>query len=323
MIMESQKRLFNLIKSILPPHVRPVDAVSDVLGINRNAAYDRINERVTLRLEEAEALCRHYRISLDGTIGLESDSTPFNYIPLAVDDPKQYLRYMEGLQASMERLAAADDPDLTFAADDIPMFHFMPYPELTYFKLYAWNQSMNRVDGSYESFIRTIDGPELRSVFRRIAAAYRKVPTSEIWTEETIHPILNLLAHYRDFGKFDSPDTLPKLRRQLAAILGCVEKWAADCSKGTDADAPPYWLYLCPVKPGSSIMLTRCDGKHAVRMKLYTINSIATDDPRLCAETRKWMMQTMSKSTCLSRASEIRRARFFDGMKEKIDALVP
>lgn len=318
--MKSQEKLFDLIRSILPPYVKPVDEVSDVLGINVNAAYDRIAGRVALKLEEVAVLCRHYRISMDDIIGLDSDYIPFNYVPLAVDDPNQYLRYMQGLKASMERLAASDDSELTFAADDIPMFHFMPYPELTYFKLYVWNRSMNRVDGSYEQFIRSADRPELRDVFRGITAAYQKVPTSEIWTDETIHPILNLLAHYRDFGKFDQPGTLTMLCDQLMSILECLETWAAASNKGTDPEIP-YCMYLCPVKPGSSIMLTRCGGEQLVRMKLYTINSIATNNDRLCDETRKWMVQTISKSTSLSGSSEITRAHFFNEMKTKVLAL--
>jgi len=181
---------------------------------------------------------------------------------------------------------------------------------------------MNRAEGSYEQFMRSADRPELRDVFRGITAAYNRVPTAEIWTEETIHPILNLLAHYRDFDKFDHPDTLAKLCGQLLEILACVEKWATDSCKCRE-DETAYSLYLCPVQPGASIMLTRCDGKPQVRVKLYTINSVATDNRKLCDETQQWMDQTIAKSTNLTRSSEITRARFFDGMKAKVSALMP
>src|SRR5690606_19106597 len=158
---------------------------------------------------------------------------------------------------------------------------------------------MNRAEGSYEQFMRSADRPELREVFRGITAAYNRVPTDEIWTEETIHPILNLLAHYRDFDKFDHPDTLAKLCGQLLEILECVEKWATDSCKNQE-DETAYSLYLCPVQPGASIMLTRRDGEPLVRIKLYTINSVATDNRKLCDETKRWMDQTISKSTNLT-----------------------
>ncbi len=318
--MENQKRLFHLIGSILPPHVNLANEVADLLDINVNTAYERIGCRVPLKLKEAVLLCRHYRISMDKVINHDSGNIPFHYVPLAVDDPRQYHRYMLELKSSMERLAAGSDSELIFAADDIPVFHFMPYPELTYFKLYAWNRAMNRAAGSYEQFLRSADRLELRDTFRQISVAYGKVPSAEIWTEETINPILSLLAHYRDFGKFDHPDTLPMLREQLMALLENMEDWATTSRKGADSEVP-YRLYLCPVKPGSSIMLTRCDGEQLVRMKLYTINSIATDDRRLCGETQHWMAQTISKSTCLSGSSEITRTLLFSGMKEKVSAL--
>ncbi|MGK6353496.1 hypothetical protein [Parapedobacter sp. DT-150] len=315
--MEVQKLLFDRIRSMLPSHIKPVNEITDLLGINVNMAYDRISGRVPLRLEEAGILCRHFGISLDALTAHKSDTIPFHYVPLAVGDPEQYLRYMLGLRASMERLAAAEDAELMFAADDIPVFHFMPFPELTYFKLYAWNRTMNGVEGSYEQFARSADRPELRAVFRGIAAAYLRVPTIEIWTEETINPILRLLAHYRALGTFDRPETVDKLCGQLLELIGGVQHWATASRKGDDSDVP-YAFYLCPVQAGSSIMLTHCDGEPAVRMKLYTINSIATSDSRLCDETRKWLVQTVSKSTNLSGSSEIRRTHFFNTMKEKI-----
>lgn len=320
--MDSQLRLFGLIKSILPEHVNPAHEISDRLGININKTYERMGGRVPLKIDELVALAEHFRFSLDEALGLKNDTIPFNYVPLTAGGPDQYLRYMHGLEATLRHLAAADQSELTFAADDIPVFHFMPYPKLTYFKLYAWNQSMNSIDGSYEQFMRSADRAELRNVFKGITSAYRAIPTTEIWTEETINPTLNLLAHYRDFGKFDHADTLSELCKQLLDMLGCVEKWAADSGKDGEGTTP-YNLYLCPVQPGSSIMLTRCNGKLSVRIKLYTINSVATDNPTLCKETQQWIDQTISKSTNLTRSSEITRAHFFDGMKARVRALMP
>ena len=69
-------------------------------------------------------------------------------------------------------------------------------------------------------------------------------------------------------------------------------------------------------------MLSRCDEEVSVRIKLYIINSAATDNPGLCEETQQWMDQTISKSTNLTRSSEITRARFFDGMKAKVYSLM-
>ena len=320
--MESQKRLFNYIQSILPDHVKPVNEISELLGTNTATTYERMGGRVPLKINELVSLAEHFNLSLDEALGLKNDNIPFSYVLLAADDPEQYIRYMRGLEASIKRLAAAEHMELTFAADDIPVFHFMNHPELTYFKLYAWYQSMSNVDGSYEQFMRSADDLELRGIFKGIAAAYRAIPTTEIWTEETISPMLSLLAHYRDFGKFDSSETLVMLCRQLLEILERVERWAADSRKDGDSNAP-YSLYLCPVQPGSSIMLSRRDGVPSVRIKLYTINSVATDNPILCEETQKWMDQTISKSTNLTRSSEIARARFFDGMKAKVRKLMP
>lgn len=294
--------------------------ISELLEISLTAAYDRMRCSVPLKFEEACLLCRRYGISLDAAAVHETDTVPFRYVPLAAEGPERYLRYMKGLEAAMERLSKGESKELKFAADDIPIFHFMPYAELTYFKLYAWNRTMNDVKGSYERFVHSADRPELREIFRRIASAYLQVPTIEIWTEETLDPVLQLMAHYRDLGDFTNTDTLAKLCGQLLDLIGRMEKWATVSAKGDDRGVP-YHLYLSPVNLGNSIMLTQCDGVESVRIKLYTINSIATCDSRLCGETGKWLVQTISKSTHLSGSSEVQRTVFFNSMKQKVTDL--
>jgi hypothetical protein len=75
--MDAQIRLFQHIKSQLPPHVSFVDAIAELLEISIDSAYRRIRGEKPVAFDELQQLCSAYKLSLDPFLMQDSNSFIF------------------------------------------------------------------------------------------------------------------------------------------------------------------------------------------------------------------------------------------------------
>jgi len=318
--METQKLLFSKIKKRIASKGEWAREIADLLYVSREAVYRRERGEVMLDLHELEKLCKHYKISLDSLIESQNERISFTYNNLVVNQSTTYKSYIQGLRDLLKQVEEAKDKEILFCADDIPLFHFMAYPELTYFKLYTWSQSLRNIepDMLYEDFEQELKGLELQKLFSDISKSYRMIPSREIWTKETILPIITLIEYFNTIGCFGNPESKYRLCKQLLDLVSRLERWTMleEKRKGVD-----FGFYLSPIGTGISHMLCMFDSKKIASIKLYTINSISTDDKQYIADHLDWIKAIMSKSSCLSNSSENLRIQFFGNLRKQVQDL--
>ncbi len=316
--MDLQKLLFKEIRSRISNPSHWSKEISDLLHLGRDAIYRRERCEVQLTIHETETLCRHYGISLDSHLLSDRTQVVFKHTSLNQEDCYNYTQYISQLLLHLQRMQACERKEIIFCADDIPIFHFMDFAELTYFKLYTWNQAVLNLGISYEDFVYALRKQHLEPVFHKLYESYRKIPSREIWTLGTIGPILELLEYYQAIGSFANPQSLRLLLEQLRCLTGNLKEWTKTQEKRPGV---AFDLYLSPVNLGLSQMLCQFDDQQSVSVKLYTINSIATLDRRYVQETKDWIKGVLNKSSCLSKLSEKERIQFFNHMEDRIACL--
>jgi hypothetical protein len=316
--MSAQRLLFEMAKAKLPPHARLADVVADVLQIGPDSAYRRIRAEKEVTLSELDRLCRHFDISMDMLLHYQSNSAVFRYTALGMDDGGNYLQYIKTMSGALDMVARARQKEILFTAADIPIFHFMPFPELVFFKLYVWAQAVSSSQSSYEEFTSRLDREELKGVYAAIYRNYQRIPSAEVWTPYTADDILRLMEYHLDIGSFEDRETPVLLCNQLLGMLDNIEGWAEARKKGDIEGAANLDVYLSPVSPENSFMLAKRDGVSTTSIKLFTINSIVTSNDTFCAETEKWIKSIIGKSLMLSGASARERYKFFQSMKNKV-----
>lgn len=316
--MNLQKLLFDEIRSRISNPALWSKEISELLNLGRDAIYRRERGEVLLTINETETLCRHYGISLDSHLLSDRSQVVFKHTSLNQEDSYNYTLYIAQMLLHLQRMEACERKEIIFCADDIPIFHFMDFPELTYFKLYTWNQAVLNLGIRYEDFVYELRKQHLEPVFHNLSESYRKIPSREIWTVGTIGPILELLEYYHAIGSFGNPQSIKLLVEQLRCLTGNLKEWTKTQEKRLGV---AFDLYLSPVNLGLSQMLCQFDDQHSVSVKLYTINSIATLDRRYVQETMDWIKGVLNKSSCLSKLSEKERIHFFNHMEDRIECL--
>ncbi len=320
--MGTQKRIFQVAKEKLPPHLRLADVISELLNVGSDSAYRRIRGEKELTLSELQKVCSHFGISMDEMWNHKSSGINFRYAPLdIVSNSTNYYHYMVQFTQNIENLAKAESKEILFTAEDIPVFHFMPYPELIFFKLYAWYQTICNLPISYDQFVVNLgEKDKLLGCYKKMTVSYSHIPSTEIWTYNTIDPVLRLLEYYYDLESFENKEMPKLLCSQLLEMIDTVSQWTEMKKKGPKSNSD-FNLYLSPVNPENSFMISKCNGMSIATIKLFTINSLATTDQSFCSETEKWINNTISKSTFLSGASARERFRFFQQLRNRINNL--
>ncbi|MDR0757051.1 MAG: hypothetical protein LBF85_04305 [Tannerella sp.] len=90
--MDVQKRLFEIIKSLIPTSYRLADVIGDLLNISPDAAYRRIRGEKGLTFLEVQKLCCHFHLSMDELLNLKSpgQTAVFQYVPVDMTEPASY-----------------------------------------------------------------------------------------------------------------------------------------------------------------------------------------------------------------------------------------
>jgi hypothetical protein len=317
--MEAQKRLFDIIRSQIPDQYRIADMVEELLGVSTDSAYRRIRGEKDLSFSELEKLCRRFRVSVDQILGTNAgQGASFLYASVSMADQPGYIRYIRRLSDTLSALQDTDDCEMFFTAQDIPFYHFLKHTELLFFKLYAWNDIDSPEQISFRTFCDRLDQENILPVYEQMYQSYMQIPCSEIWTNQTVDTILRLLDFYVETGIFDSKETALRLLNSLSQLLDTVQACAVNGHKG-DRKQTPFSLYACSVDLENNFMLTRHGDRRVCTIKLYTVNSIATDNEAVCRETEKWINALILKSMPVSgRTSGRERFRFFQAAKNKV-----
>jgi hypothetical protein len=318
--MDAQKDFFDIIRKKIPAHLRLSDTVGDLLKIGSDSVYRRIRGEKELTMSELIKLCNHFDISIDSILDNAKNRITFDYQPLSLTDLNSYRIYIKQLAESVQALSNAAEKEIYYTADDISVFHFMPFYELTLFKVYVWYHAVSEYNIPYEKFIRQINNKEeLFECYDKLYEGYLKIPATEVWTTGTITTILRLLDYSYDMGVFENKDTPMLLANQLLQMIDRVMKWA---ETGRKENRESFNLYLSATNPENSYLIFKNEGFTSIMIKLYTINGITTSHPAFCEETEKWVKNTISKSTLLSGSSARERVKFFQTMKNQIADLM-
>ncbi|MHC8949757.1 hypothetical protein [Sphingobacterium hungaricum] len=318
--MKTQKLLFDEIKKKIGVADLWASQLSELLCLSRDAIYRRERGEVLLNIRELHLICATYGIDLGMLADDISSKITFDFVNINLSQIDKYRSYLERIKFLLIKLVNAKKREILFCADDIPIFHFMHFPELTYFKLYVWSQSLRNLEISlqYEDFVNEMKKSTLEPLFQELHDLYLGIPSREIWTTSTIQPFLTQLDYYEQIGSFALTTTKFLLVEQMKSLLLNLQNWTLNKYKNKDIR---FDLYLTPVSLGISQMLCIYDGKFTASLKLYTINSITTTNSNYIKENLQWMKAIMNKSTCLSRTSEKDRIQFFKSMQKQVDSV--
>ncbi|WP_164108675.1 MULTISPECIES: hypothetical protein [Sphingobacterium] len=248
----------------------------------------------------------------------------FKFMPLDMNDLDKYYSYISTLALMFRRLADNREGKIFFMADEIPIFHFMPFKNLTYFKLYQYYCDMQKTEDShednvslkYEDFAAELDKLDLAPQFEAIHGAYEQITSREIWDDTILDSLLYGLYELRSLHRFREPKVIQSI---LAELKELIEKFRIKGNRGKKSAGVRIDVFKkrTPVRQG--FMVWNCPGQEFLSMKLDTINSMLTFDSEMIRMFKSKFKADMDRSKAFGMGDVGERISFYDGLIEKIE----
>ena len=319
--LEVQRDFFGEIKKRVPANSSLVYAVSEALGLGLDGSYRRIRGSIVLNIKEIYTLCSRFGVSFDiMNSGAGMQQFDCVYSPVNSSVPEEYKEYILAVSQNFEKMRATEGSRIIQSAVDIPMFHLLSHNELRFFNLYTYANSVYGYKGKWDDFIKVMSTPEIMEYHQKISDDYHHIPSTEIWTENTLTPALQLINYYLGLYMFDNKDFPLLLCAQIMLIIDKIEQWVDLGCKGEPAT--PFQLYLSEMEPENAYTLFIAPESRNCIVKLFTINYLNVYDEAFCRETEDWLTKLTQRAVPLSGSSEKDRVRFFNAQRHKVHSLI-
>jgi hypothetical protein len=320
-----QVTLFQIIKEKLPSNVSFVHEISELLGISYDSAYRRIRGEKELTLEELKILCQQYRISLDTLFSVESQNIIFNSLAIG-EQGCSFIQWLSTILNEIKDIHSCKQKEIFYSAKDIPFFHFFEFPELFAFKVYFWNKVLFTTPGFEQEFFRFDMADKVLEVGKQILSTYNKIPTVELWNEETFNSLLRQIEFCHICGYFAGKEDSLKILEKVEIMIMHLQEQARAGFRFMYGSVPEgidgyYKLYCNEVLLGDNTIFILKDGRPKTFLTYNVINILVTENSMLCNQVETSLHNLTKKSTLISSTSEKERQRFFNTLFQKIDDL--
>jgi len=319
-----QEKLFQQLKAVMPPGMQLVDAVADILHLSTDSAYRRIRGETPLVLEEAQALCHHYHLSLDALVIGSTGTVSFKVMSINGGDAG-FEQYWQNLLLAVQGIASFRQKEIIYLSKDMPFFHNFCFPELFAFRHFFWMKSILQHPGyTHQLFSFDCLTPTIAATGRAILATYNQISSTEIWNTESLNSTLSQVEHFSEAGYFRSRDDLHLLYDALYKTVEHVQaETEAGCKflpgENPDYKSENFKVFYNRVVLGDNTILILHDGYKTVYLNYDVLNYMYTHDEAFGNEVYGKVQTLMRRATILSKESEKQRTAFFNSLYQRIE----
>jgi hypothetical protein len=305
-----QSAFLEEVKKKLPANLSFVDELSELLSISRDSAYRRIRGETILSLDEAKKLCDRYGVSIDSLFTPTSNMVPFMDRSPSSDFTLE--QWLTSILRNVEMLT-----EITYAAKDIPIFHYLRQPELAAFKMFFWQKTIiENPDFKTLSFEPTLISKEMIQLGHRVWERYASIPSVEIWAVEAINNTLKQIEFYQECSFFANPKHATELCDQLIGLIRTVQTEATVARKDGGSS---FKLYQNEILMSDNTIFARSGDKRLAYINYNTLSLLITQHPSFCEKTEEYLSSLIKHSTLISGTAEKERIKFFTKMTKRIE----
>jgi hypothetical protein len=320
--MKNLKLFLESIEKTLPSNVSLNQALIKTLKINKDAASRRINGKTPFTYSESCALSKAYGINLTPAQSNQFSNVVFGYVPFKSKqvDSKHFFQTISGL---LQEMTTQKNAQLLHVAPEVPVYHCYNYPKLLNFRLFYWGKYLlNNPYYSKRIFNEVEIDANITKHAKKAYENYCTVPSTEIWTPQTIQSILSQLHFCIETGDFANQSEVESVLTEVSQMMQRIKQMAEENNKAFDHDKKlnvPFLFYKIDVNINTSNLLAIMDSHKVSYQQFNAINFMSTTQSDFCEENFEWIQNIQSKSSLLSGAGIVERQRFFNSVTKQIN----
>lgn len=324
---KTQKDFFEIISRQLSGDASLVTEVAAALSMSESGAYKKINNISKLSFDEIIMLCKTFGVSFDSfTSDADKSLSPYFYYSDTIRyEPRSYLEYVSGFLESSKMLdRSRENYQVSTFANEVPMMHYLQFPYLFYFKLFAWNRTNWKIKqyGRDYNTAHYFDDVDLTKTVRRLQDHYDSYDSIDIWNKQIFTNTLQQLTYYIKAGVFKKVDDIYAIYNDLKKLLKHLQLVAEKGKKisfSSGQEKSKIAIYLNEVVISSEIIYVTKEGYRIVYHSYDTPNYIKSDDARVCNHMEKWLDKVINQSILISGQGEREREITFKVFEKELN----
>jgi hypothetical protein len=314
-ISQVQKTLFQTVQETMPDNQSLVAELADLLEMSIDSVYRRIRGETSMTVDELVLVCNKFKISFDSLLNMEGGMVAFHYNLISGEE--DFKQYLSSIISDLKMIRKSSNQHVTYAAVDVPIFHYFRHPELTAFKMYYWLRSIVQESSlQNKKFDHNLVSDEFKALARELHQLYSQVPSTEIWTETTINSFVKQIEFCWESGFFSSKEDALLICEQSEEVLTYLQKAADYSTKYLSPAFEPlsentFKLYLSDIEIGNNCIQITYGKNDSVFLSHLTFNKLFSTSKPYNDATKMWLNNLISKSTLISGVGEKQRNQFF------------
>ncbi|RXM38050.1 hypothetical protein BOQ62_19160 [Chryseobacterium sp. CH21] len=312
-----QKTLFDFLIKESGGKKKLVDIMIEKLALSNDTAYRRISGKSHITLNEGISLASHFGISLDQIHNSGSSNAVLNKVHdiYNIDDLE---RYFEFSIRSLQKIKGAPDVEFIYAAKDIPLFYFMKFEHLYKFKIYTWLKLMDADFFSKRVSFEKFEVPaNIKEKAQLLPEVYNDVSSTEIWSEVTIHALLEQIIYFHQLDLILTENALD-ICNEILDMLKQIEEDTINEKKGNKEVY--FKLYQNDLLIMNNSVFIKSVDQKILFMPYNILSYYYTQDNRVCDNYEKSIKLILKNSELLSTNNKERNI-FFNKMYKKVEGL--
>ena len=318
-----QEYLFLCIREILPQADLLADAISDILHVSIDSAYRRIRGETPLVLEEAAMLCKHFNLSLDRLMEINSGDVLFRNVRIR-NDGFSYRQYLQAIHQQITALAWFQQKEIIYMSKDIPIFHNFYFRPLIAFRYFFWMKThMMHPEFEKLSFDFDLLPADIEKLNTDLVRIYCTIPSTEMWNTESINSTISQIEFSKDSGHFQSSSDIQLIYDALEESIHHIKDQAELGCKFMPGEEPSgktqnFKFFFNRVVLGDNTVMTISNSVKTAFINYGHLNYLETRDENFCNELYHDFENLIRRSTQISHSSERQRNIFFSILLTKI-----
>jgi len=319
----TQVLFFQQIKALLPLNLSVADEIARVLEISTDSAYRRIRGEKLLSFEEIRKLSAAFKISVDQFLQLQSNGFIFTG-NLGYSSENFIEQYLNNMKQQFEYMLSFNQMHIYFLPNDIPPFAYFQIPELAAFTFFYYRKSLLHFDEMKDQkfSVKNLNDDQIR-LGKKVQNLFNQIPTTEIWSIDTINSILRHIAFYRDTNLFKENEDIICLYEKMEELINHIERQAELGLKINYGELPgknaaSFRLFHNDLITGDNSALVEIGSHKIAYINHNLINFMFTRNEAFSNHTFDTFQNAIQKSTQISLVGAKARANFFDKLRKRI-----
>jgi len=302
-----------------PQKPQLMQALMDLLHIEREAVYRRLRQDVSFSIQEIAKISVAWNISLDRITGIHSGLVPFfmqsvNYI----EPSEQELKFLREIIHSINLFKDMPDTEFRDICNKLPRKLLAGFYHLNKLSLFRWMYKYGNVK-NLVPFSQVIVSEEKTRLDAEYYSAIKNVPKSSFLFDENLFVYLVNDIRYFHSIKLITCQEKEHIKKDLFALLEYLKEVARNgCYPETNHKVDIYISQLS-IDTNYSYVFTKLG--NICFIHVFDKFEIYTYEPDMVANFRTWMQLKQRSSVQISGVDEKSQIEYFEKQNQIVSSL--